>query len=937
MKERFGAMNPDSMRLRFHCQTAAATLTAPQYKINIVRTAMQALSAVLGGAQSLHTNGYDEAFAIPTEDAMKMALRTQQIIAEETNVTSVIDPLGGSYYVEALTTDYERRIFDILKEVEERGGTIKLIEQGWFQKHIADFAYETALRKQSGEKPVIGVNRFVEDEEQHDIEIHPYDPTTAERQVSRTQRVRRERDNAKVNAAARPAGRRGEGRVAEHHADHDRTGEGRRDDGRHRRETEGPVGHVSGDAGVLIHAGAPRATERRAPRVPESILQPTTAPALGAPSPPMPSAPHPNLLSYLGTHPELAGPPRHVGANSAIVGRVTLGRDAWLGAASVIRADGHYVRAGDDLTLGHGATIHIAHDVYPTVIGNGVTVGCNAVIHACEVRDDCIVEDDAVILDGCVIEPGAVIEKGSVVYPRTTLEGGHVYAGRPAKAQRAIGANELAERRQQLARATRRGGGGTRDRLGRRPGTAPDRVRRQHRLAHRADRRRPAHQRLVRLRTRRGGGRDRDPRPHQRAGQLDPALHAGRAPGAGRGHHDRAQRDDGRLHDRQPLPDRHRQRRGARHRGRGRRLPRGRRQHGARAGARRGSPVRWPARPRDRTARRTQARADRAHDRHVLRVRGRARPRAEAGGDAAVSDRLLKFLFKAAPVRGGLVRIEDAWRQMVTLHDYPPVVTRLLGEMVAAGALLATSIKFNGALVMQVHGDGPVKLMVVECLPDLAIRATAKIAGGDIADDATMRDLINRHGRGRFAITLDPRDPMPGQQPYQGIVPLDGESMADVLQAYMRQSEQLDTRLWLAADDRVSAGLLLQSLPSEGGTAATEDTDAWSRAVTLAQTITDDELLKLAPDAVLHRLFWQETLEHYPAMSPHFACTCSRERIGRMLVSLGRDEVDSIIDEQGTVTVTCDFCNRQYTFDAVDATQLFTRGDTAQADEATRH
>jgi len=200
MKERFGAMNPDSMRLRFHCQTAAATLTAPQYKINIVRTAMQALSAVLGGAQSLHTNGYDEAFAIPTEDAMKMALRTQQIIAEETNVTSVIDPLGGSYYVEALTTDYEKRIFDLLKEVEERGGTIRLIEQGWFQKHIADFAYETALRKQSGEKPVIGVNRFVEEEAQHDIEIHPYDPTTAERQVSRTQRVRRERDNAQLNA-----------------------------------------------------------------------------------------------------------------------------------------------------------------------------------------------------------------------------------------------------------------------------------------------------------------------------------------------------------------------------------------------------------------------------------------------------------------------------------------------------------------------------------------------------------------------------------------------------------------------------------------------------------------------------------------------------------------------------------------------------------------
>jgi methylmalonyl-CoA mutase N-terminal domain/subunit len=198
MKERFGAKNPDSMRLRFHCQTAAATLTKPQYKVNIVRTALQALSAVLGGAQSLHTNGYDEAFAIPTEDAMKMALRTQQIIAEETNVTSVIDPLGGSYFVEALTTEYEKKIFEILKEVEERGGTVKLIEQGWFQKHIADFAYETALRKQSGEKPVIGVNRFVETEEHVDIEIHPYDQSTADRQIARTQRVRRERDNALI-------------------------------------------------------------------------------------------------------------------------------------------------------------------------------------------------------------------------------------------------------------------------------------------------------------------------------------------------------------------------------------------------------------------------------------------------------------------------------------------------------------------------------------------------------------------------------------------------------------------------------------------------------------------------------------------------------------------------------------------------------------------
>ncbi|MCY4382983.1 MAG: methylmalonyl-CoA mutase family protein [Nitrospinae bacterium] len=198
MKERFGAKNPESMRLRFHCQTAAATLTKPQFRINIVRTAFQALAAVLGGCQSLHTNGYDEAFAIPTEDAMRLALRTQQVIAEETNVANVIDPVGGSYYLESLTNEFEKRIFEILDYVDENGGTVKLIEEGWFQKQIADFAYETALRKQSGEKPVIGVNTLVEEDENQEIETHPYDYSTAERQIARTRRVRAERDNARV-------------------------------------------------------------------------------------------------------------------------------------------------------------------------------------------------------------------------------------------------------------------------------------------------------------------------------------------------------------------------------------------------------------------------------------------------------------------------------------------------------------------------------------------------------------------------------------------------------------------------------------------------------------------------------------------------------------------------------------------------------------------
>jgi methylmalonyl-CoA mutase N-terminal domain/subunit len=155
---------------------------------------------VLGGAQSLHTNGMDEAFAIPTEEAMKIALRTQQIIAHETRVADVADPLGGSYFVESLTSEYEKAIVAILDEVDARGGTIKLIEEGWFQRQISDFAYEVAIKKQEGEHPVIGVNCFVEDEEKHDIDLHPYDPSTADRQIARLKHVRTTRDQKRIES-----------------------------------------------------------------------------------------------------------------------------------------------------------------------------------------------------------------------------------------------------------------------------------------------------------------------------------------------------------------------------------------------------------------------------------------------------------------------------------------------------------------------------------------------------------------------------------------------------------------------------------------------------------------------------------------------------------------------------------------------------------------
>ncbi len=304
-----------------------------------------------------------------------------------------------------------------------------------------------------------------------------------------------------------------------------------------------------------------------------------------------------------------------------------------------------------------------------------------------------------------------------------------------------------------------------------------------------------------------------------------------------------------------------------------------------------------------------------------------------------MSDRLLKFLFHDAPVRGEVVQLATAWQQVIEHHDYPAPVLALLGEMTAAATLLAANIKFNGALTLQVHGDGPVRLLVVECQPDFRLRATAKLREGAAVDPgADLRTLVNASGQGRCAITLDPVERLPGQQPYQGIVPLSGDSIAHALETYMRQSEQLDTRLWLAADAKVASGVLLQKLPAEGGRAAqSHDTDAWDRTTTLAATLTPPELLSNGPEALVRKLFWQERLEHGAAFAPSFQCSCSRGRIGRMLLSLGRGEVDDIVREQGHVEVTCDFCNKTQLFDAVDVGQLFATGDSSNTVPERKH
>ena len=306
---------------------------------------------------------------------------------------------------------------------------------------------------------------------------------------------------------------------------------------------------------------------------------------------------------------------------------------------------------------------------------------------------------------------------------------------------------------------------------------------------------------------------------------------------------------------------------------------------------------------------------------------------------------LHKFLFDGLPVRGLLVRLTDSWQEILKRRQaaggYPVEVMHLLGEMTAAGALMQSTIKFNGALILQIFGDGPVKLAVAEVQPDMTLRATATVTG-TIEPGSSLSRLVNVSNLGRCAITLDPRDKLPGQQPYQGVVPLFGdrheklEKLSEVLEHYMLQSEQLDTRLILAADGKVAAGLLIQRLPvkGQGNLEGRIDSDAnedqiginedYQRIAMLAATLTQEELLSLDAETILRRLFWEESILRFEPVNPTFACSCSRDRVSNMLRSLGTAEIESIIEERGKVDVGCEFCGAQYDFDPVDAAQIFT-------------
>ena len=287
-------------------------------------------------------------------------------------------------------------------------------------------------------------------------------------------------------------------------------------------------------------------------------------------------------------------------------------------------------------------------------------------------------------------------------------------------------------------------------------------------------------------------------------------------------------------------------------------------------------------------------------------------------------DTLNRFIFEDTTVRGEVVHLDATWRAVLERRRYPPVVRDLLGEALAAAALLATTVKSSSALTLQIQGDGPVNMVVVQAHPDQTLRGLAHWKGPVVA--GPLPHLV---GSARLAITLEPAE---GRERYQGVVGLAGEdSLAEALEAYFQRSEQLDTRLWLAANEQRAAGMLIQALPDPRA-----DSDVWERAVSLGATVTVDELLDLPQRELLRRLFHEEDVRVFEPRPVSFRCSCSRDRIELMLRGLGYDEVKQIIDEEGEVGVTCEFCNQRYGFDPVDVEQIFAARDQPKV-PPTRH
>lgn len=272
-----------------------------------------------------------------------------------------------------------------------------------------------------------------------------------------------------------------------------------------------------------------------------------------------------------------------------------------------------------------------------------------------------------------------------------------------------------------------------------------------------------------------------------------------------------------------------------------------------------------------------------------------------------------RFVFDDMPIRGLHVRLENVWKHIVGQKHYPAAIRRALGELLAAGALLSGNLKTDGTLIVQVQGQGRLKMLVVEATSDQTVRATARWdETADMHDDESLTDLLG--GNSVFVLTLQPKD----AEPWQGVVPLEGGSIAQMLINYTKRSEQLDTQIVLASSDDACGGLLVQRLPETEPDAA-----SWEHVGTLVQTLTPEELTELDAQHVLYRLFHETPPRVFDPESIEFACTCSRGKVSDMLLMLGGEEVGGVVAEQGSIQIDCDFCHAKYVFDETDVNALF--------------
>ncbi|MBF8778440.1 Hsp33 family molecular chaperone HslO [Pseudomonas fulva] len=298
--------------------------------------------------------------------------------------------------------------------------------------------------------------------------------------------------------------------------------------------------------------------------------------------------------------------------------------------------------------------------------------------------------------------------------------------------------------------------------------------------------------------------------------------------------------------------------------------------------------------------------------------------------DSPETDFTQRFIFDDRDIRGEWVQLDHSYAEVLARHPYPRPVALLLGELMAAASLLVGALKFDGLMVLQARSDGPVPLLMVECSSGRDIRGMARYQAEAIEDDATLEQMMPD---GALALTIDP---VKGQR-YQGIVDLHGADLSECFTNYFVQSQQVNTRFWLEADGQQARGLLLQQLPADRERDEEERAGSWQHVTTLAGTLSSQEMLTLDNQTLLHRLYHDEAVRLFDNHPLRFRCSCSRERSGNALVSLGEADALALVEEMGgQIEVDCQFCNERYLFDANDIAQLFAGGGT-DAPSETRH